>query len=231
MDARSIAATAANQGRLTAATEFDGPIGKYQYHFDSKIYQNRVFDSHGVADPSVEIHFGPNIKDWPTMCALPENLVLQVVSEIHDPVTTTDELIPSGETSSYRSNPLGLAEFTLSRKDPAYVGLAKEIHKAQEALMDGKDPVTVKPELAEIMDEIHVQFPQAANDNLGFSYDFRSKARRWFCERAGCKLPEGAGRLGKYCKRICDQTVSFQSDQLGHASVRHSGRRSSVYQP
>ena len=168
MDARSIAATAANQGRLTAATEFDGPIGKYQYHFDSKIYQNRVFDSHGVADPSVEIHFGPNIKDWPTMCALPENLVLQVVSEIHDPVTTTDELIPSGETSSYRSNPLGLAEFTLSRKDPAYVGLAKEIHKAQEALMDGKDPVTVKPELAEIMDEIHVQFPQAANDNLGF---------------------------------------------------------------
>ena len=168
MDARSIAATAANQGRLTAATEFDGPIGKYQYHFDSKIYQNRVFDSHGVADPSVEIHFGPNIKDWPTMCALPENLVLQVVSEIHDPVTTTDELIPSGETSSYRSNPLGLAEFTLSRKDPAYVGLAKEIHKAQEALMDGKDPVTVKPELAEIMDEIHVQFPQAANDNIGF---------------------------------------------------------------
>ena len=168
MDARSIAATAANQGRLTAATEFDGPIGKYQYHFDSKIYQNRVFDSHGVADPSVEIHFGPNIKDWPTMCALPENLVLQVVSEIHDPVTTTDELIPSGETSSYRSNPLGLAEFTLSRKDPAYVGLAKEIHKAQEALMDGKDPVTVKPELAEIMDAIHVQFPQAANDNLGF---------------------------------------------------------------
>ena len=97
------------------------------------------------------------------MCALPENLVLQVVSEIHDPVTTTDELIPSGETSSYRSNPLGLAEFTLSRKDPAYVGLAKEIHKAQEALMDGKDPVTVKPELAEIMDEIHVQFPQAAS--------------------------------------------------------------------
>ena len=168
MDARSIAATAANQGRLTAATEFDGPIGKYQYHFDSKIYQNRVFDSHGVADPSVEIHFGPNIKDWPTMCALPENLVLQVVSEIHDPVTTTEELTPSGESSSFRSNPLGLAEFTLSRKDPAYVGLAKEIHKAQEALMDGKDPVTVKPELAEIMDEIHVQFPQSANDNIGF---------------------------------------------------------------
>ena len=118
MDARSIAATAANKGVLTPATDFDGDFGKYKYHFDSNIYKNRVFDSHGVADESVEIQFGPNIKDWPAMGALPENLVLQVVSEIHDPVTTTDELIPSGETSSYRSNPLGLAEFTLSRKDP-----------------------------------------------------------------------------------------------------------------
>ena len=124
MDARSIAATAANKGVLTPATEFDGDFGKYKYHFDSNIYKNRVFDSHGVADESVEIQFGPNIKDWPAMGALPENLVLQVVSEIHDPVTTTDELIPSGETSSYRSNPLGLAEFTLSRKDPQYVGLS-----------------------------------------------------------------------------------------------------------
>ena len=168
MDARSIAATAANKGFLTAATDMDVEYTGPTYHFDKTIYENRVFDSKGVADPEQEIQFGPNIKDWPTMCALPENLVLQVVSEIHDPVTTTDELIPSGETSSYRSNPLGLAEFTLSRKDPAYVGLAKEIHKAQEALMDGKDPVTVKPELAEIMDEIHVQFPQAANDNIGF---------------------------------------------------------------
>ena len=122
MDARSIAATAANKGVLTSATDFDGDFGKYKYHFDSNIYKNRVFDSHGVADESVEIQFGPNIKDWPAMGALPENLVLQVVSEIHDPVTTTDELIPSGETSSYRSNPLGLAEFTLSRKDPQYVG-------------------------------------------------------------------------------------------------------------
>ena len=106
MDARSIAATAANKGVLTPATDFDGDFGKYKYHFDSNIYKNRVFDSHGVADESVEIQFGPNIKDWPAMGALPENLVLQVVSEIHDPVTTTDELIPSGETSSYRSNPL-----------------------------------------------------------------------------------------------------------------------------
>ena len=146
------------------------------------------------------------------MCALPENLVLQVVSEIHDPVTTTDELIPSGETSSYRSNPLGLAEFTLSRKDPAYVGLAKEIHKAQEALMDGKDPVTVKPELAEIMDEIHVQFPQAANDNIGvWFHDFCSKARRWFCERAAASCQKVLGGWANIAKRICDQTVIVPS--------------------
>ena len=116
MDARSIAATAANKGYLTPATEYAGEYRHPVYHFDSNIYANRVFDSKGVADPSVEIQFGPNIKDWPTMPRLAEHLVLKVVSEIHDPVTTTDELIPSGETSSYRSNPLGLAEFTLSRK-------------------------------------------------------------------------------------------------------------------
>ena len=168
MDARSIAATAANQGRLTAATEFDGPIGKYRYHFDSKIYENRVFDSKGVADPSVEIQFGPNIKDWPSMCALPENLILRVVSEIHDPVTTTDELIPSGETSSYRSNPLGLAEFTLSRKDPAYVGLAKDIQKAQTALIEGRCPMEEKPELKAVMDAVHTQYPDVRRENLGF---------------------------------------------------------------
>ena len=162
MDARSIAATAANKGVLTAATEFDGTIGKYQYHFDSKIYENRVFDSKGVADPTVEIQFGPNIKDWPAMTELPQNLVLRVVSEIHDPVTTTDELIPSGETSSYRSNPLGLAEFTLSRKDPAYVGLAKEIRAAQEAVMDGKCPGEMCPELElkKVFDVISQQFPE-----------------------------------------------------------------------
>ena len=168
MDARSIAATAANRGLLTPATDFDGPIGKYKYHFDAKIYQNRVFDSHGQADPSAEIHFGPNIKDWPAMCELPENLVLQVVSEIHDPVTTTDELIPSGETSSYRSNPLGLAEFTLSRKDPAYVGLAKEIQKAQKAVMEGRCPLEEKPELKEVMDAVRGQFPAVGEGNVGF---------------------------------------------------------------
>ncbi|WP_455619899.1 hydratase [Eisenbergiella sp.] len=168
MDARSIAATAANKGVLTPATEFDVPLGKYKYHFDSKIYANRVFDSKGAADPEVEIHFGPNIKDWPAMCELPENLVLRVVSEIHDPVTTTDELIPSGETSSYRSNPLGLAEFTLSRKDPAYVGLAKDIQTAQTALMEGKCPLEAKPELKPVMETIHTRFPEAGEGNIGF---------------------------------------------------------------
>lgn len=168
MDARSIAATAANQGVLTAATEYDGTLHKYQYHFDTAIYANRVFDSKGVADPDTEIQFGPNIKDWPAMTALPENLVLRVVSEIHDPVTTTDELIPSGETSSYRSNPLGLAEFTLSRKDPDYVGLAKDIQQAQIAVMEGNNPAAVKPELKEIMETIRKEFPQTDHSNTGF---------------------------------------------------------------
>ncbi len=165
MDARSIAATSANKGVLTPATDFDGNIGKYKYHFDSNIYANRVFDSKGVADPAVDIQFGPNIKDWPKMCELPENLILQVVSEIHDPVTTTDELIPSGETSSYRSNPLGLAEFTLSRKDPSYVGRAKDI---QEAQMDGKCPLDVKPELKPVMESIQKLYPEVGRGNVGF---------------------------------------------------------------
>ena len=168
MDARSIAATAANKGVLTPATDFDGEIGKYKYHFDSKIYENRVFDSHGVADPDVEIQFGPNIKDWPAMGELPENLVLQVVSEIHDPVTTTDELIPSGETSSYRSNPLGLAEFTLSRKDPNYVARAKEIQKAETERMNGGHPCHVLPIVKDLMGVIKTQYPDADHTNTGF---------------------------------------------------------------
>ena len=127
MDARSIAATAANKGFLTAATDFDKDYSNKKYFFDKTIYETRIYDSKGVAHPEQEIQFGPNIKDWPQMEALGENLLVKVVSEIHDPVTTTDELIPSGETSSFRSNPLGLAEFTLSRKDPAYVGRAKSV--------------------------------------------------------------------------------------------------------
>jgi len=167
MDARSIAATAANKGFLTSAEDYTGGYTGQKYFFDKTIYENRVFDSKGVADPSVEIQFGPNIKDWPKMSALPENLIVKVVSEIHDPVTTTDELIPSGETSSYRSNPLGLAEFTLSRKDPAYVGRAKEVQKAQKAIEEGKCPVEALPEMKPVMDVIKNDYPNVSKENLG----------------------------------------------------------------
>ncbi len=169
MDARSIAATAANKGYLTAATDIDADYGKPKYFFDSSIYANRVFDSHGVADPSVEIKFGPNIKDWPAMAELPQNLLLKVVSEIHDPVTTTDELIPSGETSSYRSNPLGLAEFTLSRKDPAYVGLAKEVQKAEKAREAGESMEGALPELSAVLASVRgvSEFADVSESNTG----------------------------------------------------------------
>ena len=168
MDARSIAATAANKGFLTSAADvMDREYKAPKYHFDKSIYANRVFDSKGVADPSVEIQFGPNIKDWPAMSALPENLVLKVVSEIHDPVTTTDELIPSGETSSYRSNPLGLAEFALSRKDPAYVGRAKEVQKAQKAIEAGTCPLDALEELKPVMSKIQAAYPEVGEGNVG----------------------------------------------------------------
>ena len=166
MDARSIAATAANKGFLTAATDMDVEYTGPTYHFDKTIYENRVFDSKGVADPEQEIQFGPNIKDWPQMVELPENLIIKVVSEIHDPVTTTDELIPSGETSSFRSNPLGLAEFTLSRKDPEYVGKAKEIQKAEKAREAGQCMGEAVPELREIMHKIKESY-DVCKDNTG----------------------------------------------------------------
>ncbi|MFV0362119.1 MAG: hydratase [Suipraeoptans sp.] len=167
MDARSIAATAANKGYLTSATDMDVEYTGQKYHFDSKIYENRIFDSKGKADPSVEIKFGPNIKDWPDMSALPNNLLVKVVSEIHDPVTTTDELIPSGETSSYRSNPLGLAEFTLSRKDPAYVGKAKEVQKAQKAIEKGNCPIDALEELKPVMEKINEVCPNVKEEGFG----------------------------------------------------------------
>lgn len=167
MDARSIAATAANKGYLTPATDVEASDFIPKYHFDKTIYDNRVFDSKGVADPSVEIQFGPNIKDWPEMSALPQNMLLKVVSEIHDTVTTTDELIPSGETSSYRSNPLGLAEFALSRKDPAYVGLAKEVQKAQKAIEAGEDAAEAFPEVKDILETVKESYADVTQDNLG----------------------------------------------------------------
>jgi aconitate hydratase len=166
MDARSIAATAANKGYLTPATDMDVEYTGPKYHFDSTIYANRVYDSKGVAEPDQEIQFGPNIKDWPKMAELPENLVIKVVSEIHDPVTTTDELIPSGETSSFRSNPLGLAEFTLSRKDPEYVAKAKEIQKAEIAREEGRCMGEAVPELRDIMNKIKETY-DVCKENTG----------------------------------------------------------------
>ncbi|MHB8769452.1 MAG: hydratase [Syntrophales bacterium] len=131
MDARSIAATAMNGGIVTPATEVDVPARQEPYRFDARIYDHRVYQGFGNAHQEEELRFGPNIADWPKMEPLPENLLLRVVSVIRDPVTTTDELIPSGETASYRSNPLKLAEFTLARKDPGYVARAKAVQKLE----------------------------------------------------------------------------------------------------
>ncbi len=167
MDAKSIAATAANQGVLTSAEDYHGGYTKPEYFFDAKIYENRIFDSKGKADPDAELQFGPNIKDWPKMAELPEHLILKVVSEIHDPVTTTDELIPSGETSSYRSNPLRLSEFALSRKDPAYVGLAKEVQKGEAAREEGGDVAGALPEIASVLEVIQNTYADAGWDNTG----------------------------------------------------------------
>lgn len=161
MDARSIAATAANQGYLTSAEDIDVNFSKPRYFFDSKIYENRVYDGVGKPDETTEIKFGPGIVDWPAMESLTDDLVLKVVSVIHDPVTTTDELIPSGETSSYRSNPLGLAEFTLSRKDPAYVGRAKEIQLAEIARQNSdsvEDIYNANSEIKEVFTKINQKF-------------------------------------------------------------------------
>ena len=159
MDARSIAATAVNKGYLTSAEQLDGiDFTKPKYFFNKTVYDNRVYNGFGKADPSVELKLGPNITDWPEMSALPENILLKVVSLITDPVTTTDELIPSGETSSYRSNPLGLAEFTLSRKDPDYVPRAKAIQLAEKAILADKCPAEAVPELKPIMDTIKKSF-------------------------------------------------------------------------
>jgi aconitate hydratase len=167
MDARSIAATATNKGFLTPATEIVDKEVQPKYYFDKTIYEHRVFDSKGIADETVEVKFGPNIKDWPEMSALTEHILLKVVSEIHDPVTTTDELIPSGETSSYRSNPLGLAEFTLSRKDPAYVGNAKEVKAVEDARVAGKTFESVSEEVKRIMDSIRTKFSDTNEKNTG----------------------------------------------------------------
>lgn len=171
MDARSIAASALNKGILTPATQIDTKFGKYKYFFDKSIYEKRVYDSKGEAHPEEELKMGPNIKDWPKMCELTDNLILKVVSEIHDPVTTTDELIPSGETSSYRSNPLRLAEFALSRRDPEYVGRAKTVQSYELAREDGENAfeklLEGSTELSDVIKTIKSEFPDMNPSNTG----------------------------------------------------------------
>ncbi len=168
MDARSIAATAINKGYLTSATEVDVEYTSPKYFFDKSIYENRVYNGVGKADPAAEIKFGPNIKDWPDMIALTDNLLLKVASVINDPVTTTDELIPSGETSSYRSNPLGLAEFTLSRKDPEYVGRAKAIQQVERIRETGSCLCETSDEMKNIIETIKKSYPNVKGKNLGY---------------------------------------------------------------
>lgn len=154
MDARSIAATAANGGVLTSAEQFADNYQVPAYHFDGTVYENRVYQGFGKGCKEKELIYGPNIKDWPAMSQLADNILLKVCSRIMDPVTTTDELIPSGETSSYRSNPLGLAEFTLSRRDPGYVGRTKEVDKIEKARNAGICPTEAEPALKEIFEKI-----------------------------------------------------------------------------
>ncbi|MDR1586928.1 MAG: hydratase [Treponema sp.] len=174
MDARSIAATALNGGRITAATEIDSSYGKYKFFFDRGIYEKRVYDGTGRPCPETELVFGPNIKDWPKMPALPDNLLVRIVSYITDPVTTTDELIPSGETSSYRSNPLRLAEFTLSRKDPGYVKRAKEVQSLEEERARG----VAAPELAALIEKIKAVPGFAGLEFSGFGIGSAVYARK-----------------------------------------------------
>ena len=204
MDARSIAATAANKGYLTSAMDIDAEFTKPKYFFDKSIYDNRVYNGLGKADPSVEIKFGPNIVDWPEMHALTDNVLLKVVSMIHDPVTTTDELIPSGETSSYRSNPLGLAEFTLSRKDPAYVGKAKEVQKVEKARIAGEDIYAQDDSLKEVYETIQKQFDVVPEKTEVGSVIFAVKPGDGSAERTGSQLSASSWWYGKHCQRICD---------------------------
>ena len=155
MDARSIAATAANGGILTSAETLDCWGDVPEYTFDDTVYNKRVYNGFQKGDEKKDLVYGPNIKDWPEMSPLTDNILLKVCSRILDSVTTTDELIPSGETSSFRSNPLGLAEFTLSRRDPEYVGRSKEVDKLEKARVAGEDLFAAEPELKEVFDKIH----------------------------------------------------------------------------
>ena len=154
MDARSIAATAANGGILTPATAVVDDYEVPEYAYDDSSYRARVYQGYSAPVEGAELVYGPNIKDWPEMSPLADNILLKVCTKIMDEVTTTDELIPSGETSSYRSNPLGLAEFTLSRRDPEYVGRSKAVDKLEKARVAGQNPAELEPELEKVYAQI-----------------------------------------------------------------------------
>ena len=226
MDARSIAATAANGGILTSAEGMEC-FGKVPaYEFDRTSYDHRVYFGFEKGDQQAELIYGPNIKDWPEMSPLADNIVVKVCSKIMDAVTTTDELIPSGETSSYRSNPLGLAEFTLSRRDPEYVGRTKEVDKLEKARVSGTDPITLDKELKTVFDKIRAipgnEAIQAMDTEIGDG--LCSKAGRRICQRAGGQPPESHRRSCQYLQRICHQTLPLQCNELGHAALPDGGR-------
>ena len=221
MDARSIAATAANGGYLTGASELtDVEYTVPDYHFEQGVYDKRVYNGWGHPEPDYALKFGPNIKDWPEQPALTDDLLVKIVSYITDPVTTTDELIPSGETSSFRSNPLRLAEFTLSRKDPAYVPNAKAVKALDEQRKAGELPA----EVARVYDDLKKlgYAPDAANTNIGSGH---------FCQQARATAPPVSrppaasacwGR-GQHRQRVRHQALPLQPYQLGHAAFQLNG--------
>jgi len=214
MDARSIAATAINGGRITAATDLDVPFGKYKFFFDRGVYEKRVYDGTGKPKPETELVFGPNIRDWPSMPALPENLLVKIVGFITDPVTTTDELIPSGETSSYRSNPIRLAEFTLSRKDPGYVGRAKDVQAFEAARQNttrqAGDVAAFTVALDALLDRIH-GMPGCA----GIGFDEMGIGSAIFARKPG----DGSAReQAASCQRVLGASANFA---LEYATKRY----------
>ncbi len=166
MDARSIAATAANGGILTSAEAYADDYAVPEYHFDDSPYRARVYNGFGKGEAEESLVYGPNIKDWPEQEALADHILLRVCSKIMDKVTTTDELIPSGETSSYRSNPLGLAEFALSRRDPGYVGRSKEVRALEKARLSGENPAAKDKGLAAALAQVRTILPDADTDKV-----------------------------------------------------------------
>ena len=194
MDARSIAATSANGGRITPATDLDYTPVHHEYHFDDTVYKNRVYYGFGKADPSVELQMGPNITDWPKMYQLSENLLVELAAVIHDPVTTTDELIPSGETSSYRSNPLRLAEFTLSRRVPEYVDRSKAVARQETARREG----TLSEHLRQVLSQVGDADRLAESTQFG-SCVFANKPGDGSAREQAASCPKVLGGFAHIC--------------------------------